>query len=238
MLERPPRSRFGAGCGKYLFLFCLFVSQATGTASAGFNWTSDWNISTASSMYIPPAVLNPPNPDYPDFVTLSASAMYLAADPQQNFQVAAIAERQFQLSGFNEPVRVTIQTVLDGWITFNRWGLRGQILSTNGVGDDIQNLQRYQLLPGTNHVRITQTRDILLTNGTHSLTANLLPSVGPNFLNAYDAYGFADAQLQIGIYAINGVLLVPEPSSYIASVTGLFLMLGYRARSRRKFKSS
>lgn len=236
MVERPPRSRFGAGCDRYLYLFLawLVVTGFSGTARAGFNWVSDWDVrTTTQQVYVPTAFIEPPNPAYPDFVTLSASAMYLAADPQQSYQVAAIAERQFHLSGFNEPVRVTIQTVLDGWISFNRWGLKGDMLSNNGVDSSLQTLQRYQLLPGTNHLRITQTRDIFVTNGYHSLTADLLPSIGPNYLNSSDAYGFVSSQLQIGVYAINGVLLVPEPSAYVATATGLCLLLCYRRRSRR-----
>ena len=238
MVERPLGSQFGAGCGKLVVLCCLMTYLGQAKAHAGFNWVSDWSVASLSNVDLSPAVLSPPNPDYPDFVTISGSALYVASNPQQSFQTASIAERQFQLTGFAEPVRVTIQAVLDGWITFNRWGMKAELIGSNGVGNDVQSLQRYQLLPGTNHVRITQTREILLTNGIHSLTADIAPTIGPNFMAAYDAYGYVDAQLQIGIYAINGILLVPEPSSYIASCSGMIVLLAYRWRSRRKSVSA
>jgi hypothetical protein len=233
MVDRALWSQIGAGRGKHLriliFLFLLFTGS---NAHAGFNWVSDWSVTTVN-VNIPPAFLTPPNPSYPDFIVISGSSSYVSNDPQQTYTTASYAERQFQLAGFNEPVRVTIQTVLEGNVNFNQWGLRAGLNSNNGIGNDIQTIQRFQLLPGSNRIRITQTRDVYVGNGTHTISASIDPLITPNYtISSSLANAYVEGTLQIGVYAINGMLLVPEPSSWVAASTGILALLVMRNRRK------
>jgi len=232
MVDRARLSQIGAGCGKHIRILIFFLLLFTGSrAEAGFNWVSDWSV-TNVNVNIPPAYLTPPNPNYPDFIVITGSSNYVSNDPQQTYTTASYAERQFELSGFNEPVRVTIQTVLEGNVNFNQWGMRAGLNSNNGIGNDIQTMQRFQLLPGSNRIRITQTRDIYVANGTHTIFASIDPLITPNYLISSIANAYVEGSLQIGIYAINGQILVPEPSSWIAASTGILALLVMRNRRR------
>lgn len=225
MVDRALLSRIGAGCGIKKWILVFAVLLFTGSrAEAGFNWVSDWSV-TINNLNLPPAFITPPAPSYPDFIVIAGSSNYVSNDPQQTYTTASYAERQFELSGFNDPVRVTIQTVMEGWVTFNQWGLRAGLSSNNGVENNIQTMQRFQLLPGTNRIRITQTRDIYVNNGVHTISANIDPVITPNYLIGSVANAYVEGTLQIGIYAINGQILVPEPSSWIAAGTGILALM-------------
>ena len=227
MVDRARLSRIGAGCeikkGILVLTLLLFTG---GRADAGFNWVSDWKV-TVSNLNVPSTLSAPPPPVLDqDFITITGSSNFVSNDPQQTYTTASYAERQFELSGFSEPVRVTIQTVMEGWVTFNQWGLRAGLSSNNGVENNIQTMQRFQLLPGSNRIRITQTRDVWLTNGVHTISASLDPLITPSYLIGSVANAYVEGTLQIGV-------LVPEPSSWIAASSGLMGLMLMKYRNRK-----
>jgi len=235
MVEHPFRSQFGAGRVRIAYIAVVIALYGSSVANAGFIWTSDWQITTQNSAAGPSAMslaslaAGPTGqsgaPD--DSVEISGQSFFAGYNNNDSYSITAYAQRQFELTGYSSPVRVTIQTVIDGWATFNTWGLRATLMGSSGVDGNMQTYQRSMLMPGTNQYSIVQTRDIWLGNGTYTFTANIKPTITPSSYTSMTAQGYVEGRINVGI------AVVPEPSSIVATAIGLCLIGGYARRKRR-----
>jgi hypothetical protein len=240
MVGHPHRRQFGAGCVQIASFLAVLAVQGSSVAKAGFIWTSDWQITTQSSNNGPVAMglmslAAPPSsqPNGPgDSVELSGQSFFAGYNSNDSYSTTAYAQRQFELTGYSSPVKVTIQTVIDGWATFNAWGLRATLMGASGIDNNMQTYQRSMLLPGTNQYSIVQSRDIWLNNGTYTFTANIKPTITPSSFTSLMAQGYVEGRINVGI------VVVPEPSSLAATGTGLCVLGIYMRYKRRRLKSS
>lgn len=226
MVVRTLRRRFGAGCVPTLFFVGLWLWQAVPVAQAGFVWTTDWKVTnetTSSNNLRGNGIADPPPTD---FIQLKAQSSYLSQSPDYTYTSAEYAEREFQLSGFSEPVKVSIQTVIDAWASLDTFGVRATIHGESGIVDNMQGYQRSLIMPGTGHLSLNQTRDIYLTNGTYTFLSSLRPTITPKSVLMVSGAGYIESQMLVNI------TVVPEPSAIIGIGIGLTLVGLYRRRFR------
>lgn len=227
MVVRTLRRRFGAGCVPSLFLAGLWVLQAMPVAQAGFVWTTDWKVTnetTSSNSLRANGIADTPQSD---FIQLSAQSSYFSQSPDYSYTTIEYAEREFQLSGFSEPVRVSIQTVIDGWASVDTFGVRATIQGESGIRDNMQTYQRSLIMPGTNRLAVNQTRDIFLTNGTYTFLSSIRPTITPKSVLMINGTGYIESQMLVNI------TVVPEPSAFIGLGIGMAMIGIYRTRFRK-----
>ena len=240
MVEHPFRSQFGAGRVRIAYLAAIVALYGSSVANAGFIWTSDWQITTQNSSAGPavmglmslaaPPSNQPGNPN--DNVEISGQSFFAGYNTNDSYSITAYAQRQFELTGYSSPVQVTIQTVIDGWATFNTWGLRATLMGASGVDSNMQTYQRSMLMPGTNQYSIIQSRDIWLNNGTYTFTANIKPTITPSSYTSMMAQGYVEGRINVGI------VVVPEPSSLAVTGIGVCVLGIYMRFKRRGLGSS
>lgn len=228
--------QFGAGCVNTLVAFFFVIALSPyQSANAGFLWTTDWVISSQSDqnpvglmkLAAPPDSNNTKSTDYVD---ISGQAYYWAASVDSAYDAATYAQREFQLTGYSAPVRVTIQTVIESWATLSNWGLRASMVGSSGVLGDMQAYQRNMLLPGSNHYKMIQTRELVLDNGFYTFAAYVQPTITPNQFVAFTGQGFVQSNMTVGI------TVVPEPSAFVSLGLGLVAGAAYFSRKRLKQK--
>jgi hypothetical protein len=213
---------------KIIVFGTFFVCQ--NTSKAGFVWLTDWNITTLNKISTP-ILTSASN----DFVELHAYESY-NGNPQQNEKISSYAKRQFQLSGFNEPVRITIQTVIDGFAKNDQFGSRIGLFNINGIDDNLQSLQRNMIMPGTSRLTATMTRDVYLSNGIHTISESINSIVSPDYIY-YIGTASIKGTAKGGIIAINGVP-VPEPYSIVSLTLGFFTIIALKAMSSSKINKN
>jgi hypothetical protein len=199
---------------KIIVFGTFFVCQ--NSSKAGFVWLTDWNITTSNQIST-----NTSN----DFVELHAYESY-DGNPQKNEKISSYAERQFQLSGFNEPVRITIQTAIDGFSKNDQFGSRIELFNINGIDENLQILQRNMIMPGTSRLTATMTRDVYLSNGIHTISESINSIVSPDYIY-YIGTASIKGTATGGIIAINGIH-VPEPYSIASLILGFFTIIALK----------
>jgi len=205
---------------KIIVFGTFFVCQ--NTSNAGFVWLTDWNITTSDQIST-----NSSN----DLVKLHAYESY-NGNTQQNEKISSYAERQFQLSGFNEPVRITIQTTIDGFFKNDQFGSRIGLFNVNGIDENLQSLQRNMIMPGKIRLTATMTRDVYLSNGIHTISESINSIISPDYIH-YIGTASVKGTAVGGIIAINGVH-VPEPRSLAGLSLGFFTIIALKVISSLK----
>lgn len=189
---------------KTLIAFLAILFLFSNESKAGFNWISDWNVTSFDGTKT--EKINVPETNN---VEIFGNAV-LEID-SYSF-VHSKAFRQFELSGYSEPVQVSIQTVLKGFSNINNFGLRTTSIVENGIDFDLQNYQRSFVMPGSSEFTMNRTRTIQLTNGIYNFQAEFDPIISPN-LQLYSASIYGSAYMNIQI--------IPEPSSVVLLILGI-----------------
>ncbi len=230
MVVRTLRRRFGAGRVTSLILVVFLQWLASPASHADFMWISDWKVTSLSSATSPgnfnvlaTGIADPPQTD---FIELSVESVFASQKPADTHTTVQYAQREFQLSGYSEPVQVSIQTVIDGWATFNTFGIKASIFGETGIDNNMQTYQRSMILPGTNHLTINQTRDLYLPNGTYTFMSSLKPSITPSSMMLTNGVGLLDAKM------LTSITVVPEPSAFVVIGIGLSILMARQSRLR------
>lgn len=201
---------------KFLKIFLIFFCS---TANAGFEWTSDWNLTVNKNG------LNFHMTDENQLIQMPAFAQY----PEDKF-IESQALRSFSLSGFNDPVKVTLYASLQGIMKFDQWGLATNLSINSGINNDVLQIQRYKTIPGLYFFRFETNWDIYLNNGKYFVHAQAKPIIMPNFILTRYQNALIDSTLEFGIIKINSQP-IPEKSSIISLFIGFTIwLIGFKIK--------
>lgn len=193
---------------KIPIIFFVIAFLCFSEAKAGFNWISDWNVTSFDGN-------KKEKIDVPQTNDLEIFGHAFLEYNSYSF-IHSYAFRQFELSGYSEPVQISIQTVLKGFSNINNFGLRTTSIVENGIDSDLQTYQRSFTMPGFNNFIMNRTRTIYLTNGIYNLQSEFNPIISPSFptFSSASIYGSSYIDVQI----------VPEPHSFILIIFGIFFI--------------